>query len=130
MSEDDIFPVVLVVDDERVQLTIITSYLQKAGFRCVTAESANSAIAALDAAGDAVKGITLLVTDLEMPGLSGRDLAADMRRRHPGIKVLYVTANPAGLFGQRHGLDDHEAFLVKPVTQAALREAVNMLLRR
>ncbi len=41
-----------------------------------------------------------------------------------------MTANPDGLFGQRHGLDDHEVFLAKPVTPAALREAVNMLRRR
>ena len=127
--EKDLFPVVLVVDDDRMQVALITSFLQKAGFRVVSAISGLVALKALEAAGEASNDITLLVTDLDMPGMSGLVFAAEMRKKHPALKVLYVTARAEGLFQQGHQLTDDEAFLEKPVSPQGLREAVNLLLR-
>jgi two-component system cell cycle sensor histidine kinase/response regulator CckA len=126
---DDLFPVVLVVDDDRMQVALITSFLQKARFRVVSASSGLVALAALETAGEASNEISLLVTDLDMPGMSGLTFAAEMRKKHPALKVLYVTARADGLFQQGHQLTDHEAFLEKPVSSQALREAVNLLIR-
>ena len=124
----DIFPIVLVVDDDRIQVTLLTSLLTKAGFRVVSAPSGDHAVAALKAAGDASNAITLLVTDLDMPGMNGRQLAANMLKKHPALKVLYVTANPDGLFEPGKLLGPNESFLEKPVAPASLREAINLLL--
>jgi two-component system cell cycle sensor histidine kinase/response regulator CckA len=129
MDDQDLFPVVLVVDDDRLQVALITSFLQKAGFRVVSAASAIIALKALEAAGEASNEISLLVTDLDMPGMSGLTFATEMRKKHPALKVLYVTARASGLFQQGHQLQDNEAFLEKPVSQHALREAVNLLIR-
>lgn len=126
---DDLFPVVLVVDDDRMQVALITSFLQKAGFRVVSASSGLVALAALEAAGEASNEISLLVTDLDMPGMSGLTFAAEMRKKHPALKVLYVTARADGLFQQGHQLQHNEAFLEKPVSPQLLREAVNLLIR-
>ena len=52
--ELDLFPVVLVVDDDRGQVALVTSFLQKAGFRVVSAPSAEDALAALERAGATV----------------------------------------------------------------------------
>ena len=125
----DLFPVVLVVDDDRGQVLLVTSFLQKAGFRVVSASSAEHALAGLAAAGDASDAISLLVTDLDMPGMSGRTLAAQLMTKHPTLKVLYVTGNADVLFQQGRELGAHEAFLEKPVSAQALREAVNLLLQ-
>jgi CheY-like chemotaxis protein len=129
MSSTDIFPIVLVVDDDRIQVALLSSMLQRAGFRVVTAPSGDHAIAALKAAGEASSNaISLLVTDLDMPGIDGRQLAADMLKKHPALKVLYVTSNPDGLFVPGQLLGPNESFLEKPVSPQNLREAVNFLL--
>ena len=124
----DISPIVLVVDDDRGQVALLSSLLQKAGFRVVSAPSGVHAIAALKAAGEASSAISLLVTDLDMPGMSGRALAADMLKKDPRLKVLYVTGNAEGLFAPGRLLGPNEAFLEKPVSPGSLREAVNFLL--
>jgi two-component system, cell cycle sensor histidine kinase and response regulator CckA len=123
----DVFPAVLVVDDDRAQVAIVTSVLEKAGFRVL---SAGSTLEALDVAGAATQEICLLVTDLNMPGASGRVLAAEMNTRHPGLKVLYLTAHTNELFQGTSALEPQEAFLEKPVSAQALREAINLLLRQ
>lgn len=124
-----VFPVVLVVDDDRGQVALVSSFLRKAGYRVVSANSAELALAALEVAGEASQAISLLVTDLDMPGMSGRTLAKQLVAKHPNLKVLYVTSNADVLFQQGHVLEAHEAFLEKPVSAQLLREAVTLLLQ-
>jgi CheY-like chemotaxis protein len=118
-------PVVLVVDDDPGQIAIVTSVLKNAGFRVL---SASSALAALDIAGGSSARVYLLVTDLNMPNMSGLALAAELVIKHAGLKVLYLTAHANELFRQTHVLKPHEAFLEKPVSAQALLEAVYFLL--
>ena len=75
------------------------------------------------------RGISLLVTDLDMPGMTGKAFAAQMKKAYPDLKVLYVTSDPTILFQNRSELGPNEAFLEKPVSAPLLREAVNYLLR-
>ena len=125
----EMFPIVLVVDDDPSQVTLVRSILQKSGFRVLSANSPQDVLAALQAAGEARKGISLLVTDVEMPGMSGAALASELVAKQPGLKVLYLTAHSDALFQQRHTLKSHEAFLEKPVSAEGLRQAVSMLLK-
>jgi CheY-like chemotaxis protein len=126
--QEAVLPVVLVVDDDRGQVALVTAVLRKAGFRVLSASSPIGALAALEGAGEAIKGISVLVTDLDMPGMSGLTFAAELVARHPDLKVLYLTAKPDALFQNRRVLRPHETFLEKPVSAQALREAVNLLL--
>ena len=121
----NVIPVVLVVDDDPGQVAIVTSVLKRAGFRVL---SASSAIAALDIARGSDERIYLLVTDLNMPNMSGLALAAELVTKHPELKVLYLTAHANELFRQTHALKPHEAFLEKPVSAHGLLEAVYFLL--
>jgi CheY-like chemotaxis protein len=125
---DDAFPIVLVVDDDRAQVAVLASYLKHAGFRVLTAPSGVAALAALERAGAASDAISLLITDMDMPGMDGRTFARTVRQQHPLLGVLYVTGSPDALFRSGHVLGEREAFLEKPVTEALLREAVNILL--
>jgi len=68
------------------------------------------------------------LTDLNMPGMSGRELAKELRKTHRGLKILYLTAHADDLFGLLNVLDADETFLEKPVTAAALCDAVAMQL--
>jgi CheY-like chemotaxis protein len=123
----EIFPWVLVVDDDRAQVAIVTAVLAEAGFQTL---SASSASAALQVSDNADEGISLLVTDFDMPDMSGRTLAMALVTRYPKLKVLYLTAHAEALFRQTHLLEPHEAFLEKPVSASLLREAVNLLLHQ
>src|ERR1700674_1377526 len=120
-------PAVLVVDDDPGQVAIVTSILKKAGFRVL---SASSALAALEVAGGSDERIYLLVTDLNMPNMSGLALAAELVTKHPQLKVLYLTAHANELFRQTHVLKPYEAFLEKPVSAHGLLEAVYFLLHQ
>ena len=120
-------PVVLVVDNEESQILILKAMLERAGYRVKTA---NSGPAALDIARSLDVPLELLVTDVVMPGMSGRALAGEVRKTQTDLRVLYVTGYSDELFGEDSVLDTLEAFLEKPVTPESLLEAVRMLLRR
>lgn len=120
--------VVLVVDDDRGQVALVSGILQKAGFRVVSAPSGVAALAALEKAGEASQAISILVTDLDMPGMTGKAFAARMKKTHPNLKVLYVTSDAEILFQGKRELGPNEAFLEKPVSAPLLKEAINLLL--
>ena len=116
-------PLVLIVDDEPALVELGKRALESAGYRVIFAHSGAEALTA--SGGERVQ---LLLTDLNMPGMSGRELATELRKAHGGLKILYLTAHADELFGLLNVLDADEAFLEKPVTAAALRDAVAMQL--
>jgi DNA-binding response OmpR family regulator len=120
-------PVMVIVDDDESQIVILKSMLEKTGYRVMTA---NSAAAALDITRSLDEPIELLVTDVVMPHMDGKALAAEARKNQPELRVLYVTAFPDELFGESGLLGPLDSYIEKPVSQEGLLEAVRMLLRR
>lgn len=80
---------ILVVDDEFMVRTVTTKLLRLRGHTVLDADGAPAALNTLaeDAAFD------IVVTDLSMPGMNGLELAAEIRRRHPGLPVLMLTGD-------------------------------------
>jgi CheY-like chemotaxis protein len=109
-------------------VALVSGLLRAAGFRVVNAPSGVAALEALQKAGDASQAISLLVTDLGMPGMTGNVFAARMKKTHSNLKVLYVTSNAEILFQGQRELGSNEALLTKPVSSALLREAIALLL--
>ena len=72
--------------------------------------------------------VDLLVTDYAMPGMQGSELAEQVRRRFPAVKVLYQTGFSDRLFENRIELEEGAAFLEKPFTARGLREAARLVL--
>jgi CheY-like chemotaxis protein len=114
-------PLVLVVDDEPAFVQLATRALEPAGYRVL---AATSGVDALQVTASLTRPLDLLLTDLEMPEMSGRSLASELRKKQGGLKVLYLTGHSDALFGHASMLDLHEAFIEKPISGPALREAV------
>ena len=79
---------VLVVDDEENQRQTLSIGLKHEGFEVYTASSALDAVKKLSE----VDGIEVAVIDLMMPGINGLDLARQIGRLHPGIRVVLASA--------------------------------------
>jgi two-component system cell cycle sensor histidine kinase/response regulator CckA len=83
---------------------------------------------ALRIAGGHSGPIHLLVTDVVMPGMGGRELAEGLRTRYPGLRVLYVSGYTDDAV-VRHGIvEATDAFLQKPFTAVSLARKVRAVL--
>ncbi|MGI5176448.1 PAS domain S-box protein [Dactylosporangium sp. CA-152071] len=102
---------VLVVEDEPALARVVTRILGNAGYRVVACANGEEALAA-----DGQRPCDILLTDVIMPGMSGRRLAECLHERRPGLPVLYMSGYSNGLLGTTHVLDGDIAFLEKPFT--------------
>ena len=81
---------VLVVDDEPGVRRLLTRLLSARGYTVLEADSGAAAVAVMETAAPQVE---LVVTDIVMPGMSGRRLAAEIERRWPRVRLLFVTGH-------------------------------------
>jgi two-component system, cell cycle sensor histidine kinase and response regulator CckA len=116
---------VLLVEDEKGVRELAREYLEMSGYTVIEAENGHTALelAALHAG-----SIHLLMTDVVMPGISGRELADRVAKVRPGIKVLYMS----GYTDQavvHHGILETDAVLLqKPFTLATLASKLREIL--
>ena len=116
---------VLLVEDEAPVRAVTVLLLESLGYRVLEAASAEEALRLAQANGQRVE---LLLTDVILPGKNGRELAEALRRREPGLKVLFQSGH-AGEAVARHGLVETEtAVLQKPFTLDALARKVRAVL--
>ena len=78
---------VLCVDDEKIGLRVRKILLESHGFNVLTASSGHQGLALL-----ADHHVDLVVLDYYMPGLNGGQVAAEIRRRRPGIPIIFLSA--------------------------------------
>ena len=117
--------VVLVVDDEDGVRDIVCRALRTAGFR--TLEAAHGAEALeLVATGSEVD---LVITDVVMPGLDGRELGRRLGVSRPNLPVLYMSAYDVNDIFRRGSPRTSAPFLQKPFTQEILLSQVEQLLK-
>ena len=114
----------LIVDDEDGVLRYVERVLSEAGYQTTTAANGAEALELVKAQGNP----DVLVTDVMMPGITGDELARQLRVSDRELKVLYLTGYSDKLFKEKSALWANEAFLEKPFTVKGLREAVSLLL--
>ena len=122
----DIRKRLLVVDDELPILKLVTRILATDNYDITSASSGIEAAQLISAPG--FSGVDLLVTDLMMPGMNGRELAGVTRRQFPSARVLYVTGFADTLFKGLQELGDGESFIEKPFGADGLLEATRLLM--
>jgi PAS domain S-box-containing protein len=116
---------ILLVEDAVPLREVTREFLQGAGYTVLEAGDATEALHAAESHG---ANISLLITDVVLPGINGRALAEQLLSRRPGIKVLYISGYTDDAM-VRHGLLQSEiAFLEKPFTQIALTHKVREIL--
>ncbi len=116
---------ILVVEDDTPLRTLTVALLDNAGYNVLQAEDAKSA---LEIEQDHHEQIHLLLSDVIMPGARGPDLAADLRRRRPDIKVLYMSGYLRDLLNKPELLGPAGALLPKPFSRATLLHTVRAIL--
>ena len=117
---------VLVVDDEHPVLKLLVRVLSVDNYEIQSTDSGVEAARLLDLPN--FRGVDLLVTDLMMPAMNGRQLAAHVRQRYPAARVLYVTGFSDTLFNGVNELGDGESFIEKPFGAEGLLEATRLLM--
>lgn len=117
---------VLVVDDEQPVLKLMVRVLSIDNYEIQSSESGFEAARLLDK--PTFPGVDLLVTDLMMPHMNGRELANVVRHRYPSTRVLYVTGFSDTLFHGVIELGDGESFIEKPFGAEGLLEATRLLM--
>ena len=115
---------ILVVEDDARVSEMTVSSLRELGYTVIHANGANSALEKLDAH----PGTALLFTDIVMPEVSGRQLAAEALRRRPGIKVLYTTGFTRNAIVHSGKLDAGLHFIAKPFTLVQIAAKMNEVL--
>jgi PAS domain S-box-containing protein len=116
--------ILLAEDDEAVR-AIARETLERAGYRVLAAADGSAALA-LAASHDGP--IDLLLTDVIMPGMNGRELADTLTRRRPGLRVLYASGYTDNVLEGQDALAPGVTLLDKPFTPADLAAKVRDVL--
>ncbi len=118
---------VLVVEDQDVVRELAAELLTGLGY---TVMEAKDGMVALDLCRRYRGGLHLLLTDVVMPKLGGRELAMKVRELHPETRVLYMSGHEKGAIA-RHGMPEEGFDLIaKPFTEASLAKDIRKVLDR
>jgi PAS domain S-box-containing protein len=116
---------VLIVDDDEAVCRLTKRILQSAGYTVLAASSGGEAVLLLERHDGPVH---LMLTDMVMPQVSGRELAAHLTGIRPRMKVLYMSGYTDDTILRRGLLDQAAHFLAKPYTTAELTRTVREVL--
>jgi CheY-like chemotaxis protein len=116
---------VLVVEDQDEVRGLATRVLKAHGYRVLEAADGASALALVESHPGP---IDLLLTDVVLPGMNGRELAACLKKLLPAVKVLYTSGYTYNVIAHRGVLDRDVAYIAKPYTPDGLAAKVREVL--
>jgi CheY-like chemotaxis protein len=116
---------ILVVEDDPQVRGVTIRALEGSGYRVVPAASGEEALQIVRRAGER---LDMVVTDVVMPGLSGREVVDELRRHQPDIPALFVSGYTQDAIAQRGVIDSGVEFLPKPFTPSSLLARVRAML--
>lgn len=119
--------VVLVAEDDDQTRSIVTTVLTRAGLQVLAARDPEQAIVLADAHPGT---IDILLTDVMMPGLNGKELASRVLERRPTLSVLFMSGHTEDTIVHQGILDPGVDFLAKPLTPVRLLRAIEDVLGR
>lgn len=118
---------ILVVEDDPDVRSYVAEILKDLNYDVLAAADGNSALQLL---GNAKVQIDLLLTDVILPGMNGRELADEVRKHQPAVKVLFMTGYSRNAIVHQGRLNPGVDLIQKPLTQATLANKIRDLLDR
>jgi len=118
---------ILLVEDEPTILQMSRTMLERLGYRVL---AANTAAAAMALAEENAGSIDLLITDVVMPEMNGRELAGRLEAFCPNLRVLFMSGYTANVIARHGVLDKGLFFIQKPFSREQLAANVRLVLDR
>jgi two-component system cell cycle sensor histidine kinase/response regulator CckA len=116
---------ILLVEDSDSLREVTKEFLQIAGYNVVEGRDGKDALQVARAHEEAIH---LLLTDVVMPGMSGRELANEVKRIHPETRILFMSGYTSNAIVHRGVLDEGVSLLTKPFTRSGLTQKVREIL--
>ncbi|HCY83801.1 MAG TPA: hybrid sensor histidine kinase/response regulator [Desulfobacteraceae bacterium] len=116
---------ILVVEDESAILKLAERMLQELGYTVLTASGPTEALARTQ---EYPQQIHLLITDVVMPDMNGRDLSQKLLHLYPDLRVLFMSGYTANTIAHRGVLEEGVMFIQKPFTKTEMALKVNKAL--
>ena len=116
---------ILLVEDEAAILDAVGRMLGEAGYMVLAAQGPGEAVRI---AGEHEGTIHLVLTDVVMPGMNGRDLVKGLEACRPGLRSLYMSGYTANVIAHRGVLDEGVNFIPKPLRREYLLRTVRKVL--
>jgi PAS domain S-box-containing protein len=111
---------VLVVEDEEIVRSLIVEVLEELGYRVLEAADGPAGLSVLQSQ----EPIALLITDVGLPGMNGRQLADAGRERRPGLKIMFITGYAESAMLSSSKLETGMTVLTKPFAVNALEDHI------
>jgi PAS domain S-box-containing protein len=116
---------ILLVEDDETMSELLSEVLAAEGYNVVSVAGPSAALSSAESLDAAVD---LVITDVVMPQMSGFLLAKELRSRHPGVQVLYMSGYTDQVLADRGELKDEDPFIRKPFSNDALLRKVREVL--
>lgn len=116
---------ILLVEDEKMVRKVTSQVLQFAGYRVVKARNATEALRAFKHSRETV---TLLLTDVVMPGRNGRVLARELQALSPSLRTIFTSGYPENAITQNRQSEPGVFYLPKPFSADSLIRKVREVL--
>ncbi len=117
--------IILVVEDNDAVRELVCAALEKMSYRVLRTKNGEECMGLM---GRCECTVDVLLTDVVMPGMNGRELHKRLSRRWPDLKVIYMSGYPEQVVSQHGVIEEGINFLQKPLSIKALREMVRSVL--
>ncbi|HDD44886.1 MAG TPA: response regulator, partial [Candidatus Desulfofervidus auxilii] len=115
---------ILVVEDEEEIRNLLREMLEHLGYEVIIAETGMKALRLFDKYKDK---INLIITDVVMPQISGKELVEKIKKEYPEIKVLYMSGYPENVIAHYGVLEEDINFISKPFTLMELTKKLKKI---
>ncbi|MFN3765149.1 MAG: response regulator [Aliihoeflea sp.] len=126
VSPDEVTQTVLVVEDEAIVQMLVVDALNEMGFETLEAHDAPSALKIVESG----RRIDLMVSDVGLPGMDGRELADHVRRHLPELPILFATGYAEGARTRAGFLGERMDLISKPFDMAEFERKVRAIIGR
>jgi len=115
---------ILLVEDEEMLLWTTTRILEEMGYSVIQAETPEKAVAICERG----ERIDLIITDVVMPGMNGREMTERIRSVRPDMRVLFMSGYTADIVAQRGIVEEGMFYISKPLDTRQLNEKIRQVL--